>query len=98
VADINKIIHEPARLRILTYLVTNEKDAVSFGELQKSLEFTSGNLSLQLKKLNTADYIEIQKTFKDNKPYTTARLTPIGANALSEYVDNMEKIINGLKK
>lgn len=97
-ADINKIIHEPARLRILTYLVTIKKDAVSFIELQKSLEFTSGNLSLQLKKLNMAGYIEILKTFKDNKPFTTVCLTPVGAEALNQYVNHMEKIIKGLKK
>ncbi len=97
-ADINKIIHEPARLRVLTYLVACDKDAVSFNELQKKLEFTSGNLSLQLKKLNLAEYVEIHKTFKDNKPYTTISLTTIGSDALNEYVDDMQKIINGLSK
>ena len=42
-AALNKIIHERARLLILTYLASNEKREVSFNELQEKLEFTSGN-------------------------------------------------------
>ncbi len=97
-AAINKIVHEPARLRILTFLVTSDKDAVSFNELQKKLDFSSGNLSLQLKKLSASDYIEIHKTFKDNKPFTTISLTLAGGNALKQYVDEMDKLISSLKK
>ncbi|MBT4087219.1 MAG: helix-turn-helix domain-containing protein [Deltaproteobacteria bacterium] len=97
-AAINKIIHEPARLRILTFLVTSNKEAVSFNELQKKLEFSSGNLSLQLKKLSSSDYIKIHKTFKDNKPFTTVSLTPMGSEALNQYVDEMKKLISSLKK
>ncbi len=96
-AEINKIVHEPARLRILTFLVTSEKGAVSFKELQKKLAFSSGNLSLQLKTLSASKYIEINKTFKDNKPYTTVSLTPLGVDALNQYVDEMKKLISSLK-
>ena len=61
VVNINKIIHERARLLILTYLASSEKIAVSFNELQKELDFTSGNLSIQLRKLQAADYLAIKK-------------------------------------
>lgn len=98
VAKLDKIVHERARLRILTYLASNEKDVVSFGELQNKLSFSSGNLSIQLKKLKDADYVEIQKSFKDNKPYTTVSLTPKGSRALSEYVAEMEELIGALRK
>jgi DNA-binding HxlR family transcriptional regulator len=47
VAALNKIIHERARLLILTYLTSNQKKEISFNELQENLEFSSGNLSAQ---------------------------------------------------
>ena len=96
-APIDKIIHERARLMILTYLASNEKQEISFNELQEKLEFTSGNLSVQLKKLREAKYLGIHKTFKDNKPYTTIQITPEGTEALNAYINDMESIINALK-
>jgi DNA-binding transcriptional ArsR family regulator len=96
VADLDKIIHERARLRILTYLASESSEETSFTELQEKLELSSGNLSIQLKKLKEAGYIDIQKTFKDNKPYTTVSLNPTGYKALLSYVEEMEKIIGAL--
>lgn len=98
VAVINKIIHERARLLILTYLASNDKEATSFSELMENLDFSSGNLSIQLKKLKEADYVGISKTFKDNKPYTTVFITPQGSAALNEYLEEMEAIIKSLKR
>lgn len=97
-ADLDKIIHERARLRILTYLASSKEERVSFNELQKRLEFSSGNLSIQLKKLSGAEYVEINKTFKDNKPYTTVEITRKGSEALQTYVQEMESILSSLKK
>jgi len=97
VAGIDKLIHERARLLIMTYLASAAKKKVSFNELQQKLEFSSGNLSVQLKKLDAADYVTIQKTFKDNKPYTTAAITAKGAKALQGYLAEMESLINRLK-
>ncbi|MEN8243675.1 MAG: transcriptional regulator [Thermodesulfobacteriota bacterium] len=96
--NINKIIHERARLLILTYLASSEKSAVSFNELQKELDFTSGNLSIQLKKLQTAKYLTIKKTFRNNKPYTSVSITRLGSEALYCYVDEMETLIHSLKR
>jgi len=98
VPAIDKIIHERARLLILTYLASNDKEEVSFNELQEKLELTSGNLSVQIRKLKNAGYLEINKTFKDNKPYTTLFITPVGTKALSRYMDEMEAIIKALRK
>lgn len=95
---LNKIIHERARLLILTYLASNEKKEISFNELQESLDFSSGNLSVQLRKLQQADYVDIQKTFRDNKPYTAVSITHQGSDALKHYVAEMEGIIKTLKK
>ncbi len=96
--SINKIIHERVRLLILTYLAGTEKQEVNFNELQSSLELTSGNLSVQLRKLKEAGYLEIEKTFKDNKPYTTAFITSEGRKAMNQYVEEMESIIKTLRK
>jgi DNA-binding HxlR family transcriptional regulator len=95
---LNKIIHERARLMIVAYLASSEKKEISFNDLQKSLGFTSGNLSVQLRKLEQADYVDIRKTFKENKPYTTISITPRGSDALNSYVTEMEGIIKALKK
>ena len=98
VAALNKIIHERARLLILTYLTSNQKKEISFNELQENLKFTSGNLSIQLKKLKEAGYLTIYKTFRDNKPYTTVSVTPQGLKALNSYIEEMEGIIQTLKQ
>ena len=92
-ADLDKIIHERARLKILTLLAASGKDAISFNEIQTKLEFTSGNLSVQLKKLSGAGYVEISKTFKDNKPYTTVSLTIEGSKALKTYVSRLQFVL-----
>ena len=94
----DKIIHEPARLRIITLLVNSDDSPVSFNFLQEKLEMSSGNLSVQLKKLKEAGYIMIYKTFKDNKPLTTVDITPAGTDALTDYVTQMESIIKSLKE
>lgn len=96
--ELEKLIHERARLLILTYLATNEDTEISFNDIQKNLEFSSGNLSVQLKKLADAKYVKIHKTFKDNKPYTTVAITSKGAKALSAYLEEMEQIIKSLKR
>ena len=95
---LDKIIHERARLLIVTYLANNRHDEVSFNELQEKLSFTPGNLSVQLKNLKKAGYVNIQKTFKNNKPYTTIIITAKGSEALNHYLDEMERIIQSLRK
>jgi DNA-binding MarR family transcriptional regulator len=81
----------------MSYLAGNENKVISYNELLDKLEFTSGNLSVQLKKLKDAGYLEIKKTFKDNKPYTTVSITQQGTEALNRYVEEMEGIIQSLK-
>ena len=97
-AEINKTIHEPARLLILSYLARAEENNISFSELKKELDFSSGNLSVQLNKLKNAEYIEINKSFKDNRPLTSILITAGGLSALEEYFGEMEKMIRSLLK
>jgi DNA-binding MarR family transcriptional regulator len=60
VPGLDKIIHERARLLILTYLASNEKKVISFNEILDKLQFSSGNLSVQLRKLQQAGYVAIR--------------------------------------
>lgn len=95
--DLDKIIHERARLLILTHLASMDKKEISFNALQEKLGFTSGNLSIQLKKLQAVDYVKISKTFKENKPHTTVSITIKGTKALNAYLDEMEGLIKDLR-
>ena len=95
--ELNKLIHERSRLLILTHLASNKDIEVSFNDIKDKLDFTPGNLSIQLKKLNEADYINISKSFRDNKPHTAVSITVKGIKALNDYLEEMEELIKGLK-
>jgi DNA-binding MarR family transcriptional regulator len=96
IADIDKLIHEPARLLILAHLyVVNSAD---FLFLQRQTGLTSGNLSSHVTKLEEAGYIEIEKEFVDRKPHTMLRLTERGRSAFKDYVQSMKQIFNGLSR
>ena len=94
----DKIIRERARLLILTYLASSDVKAVAFSAIRDALDFTAGNLSIQLKTLMEAGYIGITKEFKDNKPLTRASITARGAAALKRYISEMDSLIKGLRK
>jgi DNA-binding MarR family transcriptional regulator len=94
----DKIIRERARLLILTYLASSDVKAVAFSAIRDALDFTAGNLSIQLKTLMEAGYIGITKEFRDNKPLTRASITARGAAALKRYISEMDSLIKGLRK
>jgi DNA-binding transcriptional ArsR family regulator len=88
--EVDRIIHEPARLMIVALLSGAEQ--VDFLFLMRETGLTKGNLSSHLAKLEEAAYIEIEKTFRGKIPMTLVRLTPQGRNALQDY----RKTMNGL--
>lgn len=92
----DRLLHEPARLQIVTYLISKSEE-VPFTTLKQELDFTAGNLSVQLKKLEEAGYINIQKTFRNNRPWTGVSLTPIGLDAVHLYLHELEAIVKQLK-
>jgi DNA-binding MarR family transcriptional regulator len=94
----DKIIRERARLLILSYLASRDAHAVTFGALREALDFTPGNLSVQLKTLADAGYIAITKEFRDNKPLTQASITAKGGAALKHYMEEMDGLIKRLRK
>ena len=83
VAQLDRLVHEPARLMIMMILQgTGEAD---FLYLQRECGLTQGNLSSHLLKLEDAAYVKIEKKFKGKRPLTLCRLTSRGEEALSGY-------------
>jgi DNA-binding MarR family transcriptional regulator len=93
-AQIDRVIHEPARLLILAYLSVVE--SADFLFLMNQTNLTRGNLSSHLSKLESAGYVEIKKEFVDKIPRTLLALTEKGRNAFHEYCRNMKKVIDSL--
>jgi DNA-binding MarR family transcriptional regulator len=92
--SIDKLIHEPARLNIMTYLYVIESADFLFIMRQTGLTF--GNLSSHMNKLEEAGYIEIIKEFVGKKPHTMLKLTEKGRNAFDEYKKQMKQFFNEL--
>lgn len=90
--DVDKVIHESARLIIMSYLFLVESADFLFIMHQSGLTF--GNLSSHMKKLEEAGYIEVQKEFVDRRPRTSLKLTPIGRKAFKEYRDQMRALFD----
>ena len=76
ILNLDKTIHEPARIVILTLLSVVDKTDFLF--LKNSTELTQGNLSSHLAKLENAGYIEIEKTFKGKRPLTLISISKKG--------------------
>jgi len=89
--DLDRVIHEPARLMLVMILATVE--SADFLFLQGETGLTKGNLSAHLSKLEKAEYVRIEKTFKGKYPLTICRLTPSGRRALSSYRSRMDKAL-----
>jgi DNA-binding MarR family transcriptional regulator len=96
--NLDKIIHEHSRLQIVTYLAAGSQKSVSFNELKERLGFSAGNLSVQLRRLEEAGYLQITKTFQDRKPLTTVSITPDGLGALQAYIQELEQIVERMKE
>jgi DNA-binding MarR family transcriptional regulator len=96
ISEIDKVIHEPARLTIVAYLFV--VDSADFLFLQRQTGLTWGNLSSHISKLEAAGYVEVTKEFLDKKPHTALRLTNKGRTAFQEYRQSMKQIFNKLPK
>ncbi len=92
--DIDRIIHEPARLMIMAHLYVIE--SADFLFLMRQTGLTWGNLSSHLSKLENANYVEVKKEFRGKKPHTMLRLTDKGRDAFKKYVQNMKQVMDEL--
>ena len=91
IGKIDEVIHGRLRLGVMAYLANAE--VADFNELKALLEVTQGNLSVQLRKLEDAGYVAIEKGFLGRKPRTQVRITPAGRKAFAVYLDALGKLI-----
>ena len=91
IGKIDDVIHGRLRLGVMAYLANAE--VADFNELKALLDATQGNLSVHLRKLEDAGYIEIEKSFLGRKPLTRARITPAGRAAFSGYLEAIAKLV-----
>ena len=89
---LDRVIHERARLSILTSLLTNPK-GLAFNDLKQLCSLTDGNLSRHLDVLEKAHLVEIRKGHDQKRPLTTCRITPSGRKRYLEYLSTLEQVI-----
>jgi DNA-binding PadR family transcriptional regulator len=94
--DVDRVIHEPARLIIITILSALQE--ADFLYLLNETELTKGNLSSHLSKLEQVGYVEIEKTFIGKTPRTICRLTEEGLQAFTRYQQQINEILGKAKK
>jgi DNA-binding MarR family transcriptional regulator len=90
VGELDRTIHEPARLAILTVL--SACDSADFVYLQRATGLTQGNLSSHLSKLEEAGLVEIEKRFVERRPNTLVRLTDAGRKGVGEHWARLEDL------
>lgn len=89
---LNRIIHERARLGVLTSLVAHPRGLL-FGDLRQLCGLTDGNLSRHLQVLQEADLVTVAKGFEHNRPQTLCRITPRGRERYVEYLGVLEQVV-----
>jgi DNA-binding MarR family transcriptional regulator len=93
-AELDRMVHEPARLAIMALLYVIESADFTFLMNQTGLSW--GNLSTHMSKLEEAGYIDVEKSFKGKRPNTNLRLTTTGRNAFREYRHNLKQVLDDL--
>jgi len=89
---LDRVIHERARLGILTSLAARKKD-VSFGDLKQLCGLTDGNLNRHLKVLEEEKMVQVLKTTARNRPQTVCRITVAGRTRFVQYLATLEKVV-----
>ena len=90
---LDRVIHEKARLSVLTSLVGHPKGLV-FGDLKQLCALTDGNLSRHLQVLEEAGLIDIEKGYDHNRPQTLCRITPHGRRRYLDYLAVLEQVVS----
>ncbi|MFY1705481.1 transcriptional regulator [Micromonospora sp. WMMA1923] len=92
--ELDPVIHAQARLRVVATLATlGQGDLIAFPRLQEILAMTPGNLSVHLRKLEDAGYVEVTKTHRGRTPATLIALTRRGRLAFEEYTDAIRALL-----
>jgi DNA-binding transcriptional ArsR family regulator len=89
---LDRVIHERARLSVLTSLVTHSKGLL-FGELKDFCALTDGNLNRHLQVLESAKLVTVAKRYEGNRPQTLCKITSLGRRRYLEYLEVLEQVI-----
>jgi DNA-binding MarR family transcriptional regulator len=94
ISDVDRLVHEPARLVVMAslYVVTS----ADYTFLMRQAGLTWGNLSAHLSKLEEAGYIQIEKTYQGKRPYTLVRLSDKGRAVFKNYMQQMKTMLDDL--
>ena len=96
VSELNRTVHEPARLAILTVL--SACDSADFVFLKASAGLTAGNLSVQISRLEEAGLVSVEKIIERRRTITTVSLTDGGRHELKDYWSAMDRIRHSVRK
>jgi DNA-binding MarR family transcriptional regulator len=94
---LERVIHERARLGVLTCLISNPK-GLTFGDLKQLCALTDGNLSRHLSVLEKGQMVEILKGHDHNRPQTVCRITASGRKRYLEYLSTLEQVVRDAAK
>jgi DNA-binding MarR family transcriptional regulator len=94
---LDRVIHERARLSVLTSLLTHPK-GLTFNDLKQLCALTDGNLSRHLKVLEHAKLVEIIKGNDQNRPQTLCRITATGRKKYMQYLTTLEQVVRDAAK
>ncbi|MET0422650.1 MAG: transcriptional regulator [Actinoplanes sp.] len=93
--ELDPVIHAQARLRVVSALsVLRDDDRLTFPKLQDTLQMTAGNLSVHLRKLEDAGYVEVTKTHRGRTPTTLVQLTRRGRLAFDDYTAALRALLD----
>jgi DNA-binding MarR family transcriptional regulator len=93
--ELDPLLHSQLRLSVISILMSVKEAEFSF--IREKTGATAGNLSVQIGKLSDAGYIEVEKSFKNNYPLTTCRITKTGIGAFEKYVNALKEYIQPKK-
>jgi len=88
---LDPLLHSQLRLAIVSLLMTS--DEIDFNQIKDATDATSGNISVQIKKLQDAGYIDVVKSFKNNYQNTSLKMTNKGIIAFEDYVESLKHYI-----
>jgi len=94
--SLDRLIHDPTRLMLISYLFV--VDSADFVFLKNQTKLTAGNISSHMTKLENAGYVKVKKSFVGKRPQTMFRLTAKGRRAFEKYRDALSGALSGLPK
>ena len=89
---LDRVIHEKARLSVLTSLISHPK-GLAFNELKKLCALTDGNLSRHVQVLTEAGLVTVTKGYEGNRPHTSCALTAHGRQKFLDYLNVLEEVV-----